>query len=205
MKKQNAREKIKFLTMSAVFAALIVIVSFVPIKTLGLEITLSMVPIAVGAVCFGEYMGLALGAVFGIVSFLQCLGYSQFGAMLLQINPFFTFLVCVPTRMLAGYLGGLIARLIIGKNTDNNGRKTAGFAVGSLLCPLLNTLFFMSTLVLLFYNSEYISGFATALNAANPVHFIVLFVGINGIVELACGAILALPCSLAVSKYLHRR
>ncbi len=68
--------------MSAVFAALIVIVSFVPIKTLGLEITLSMVPIAVGPVCFGEYMGLALGAVFGIVSFLQCLGYSQFGAML---------------------------------------------------------------------------------------------------------------------------
>ena len=39
---------------------------------------------------------------------LQCFGMSPFGAALLGINGFLTFLVCVPTRILMGWLTGLI-------------------------------------------------------------------------------------------------
>ena len=95
----------------AVLIAIILIMAFTPIgyiRTLGLEITLIVVPVAVGAVTLGPMAGLILGTIFGITSFIQCFGMSAFGVMLLSINPVFTFIVCVPTRMLMGWLTGLI-------------------------------------------------------------------------------------------------
>ena len=106
-------EKKKFnvakLTVMAILSAIVAVISFIPLKTMGLEITFSMVPIAVGAALYGPVAGLILGGVFGTVSFLQCFGYSAFGALLLAENPFFTFLVCIPTRILAGFFRGWYA------------------------------------------------------------------------------------------------
>lgn len=192
----------KKITLLAVFSAVIAVISFLPIRTLGLEITLSMVPVAVGAICFGPASGAFLGGVFGLVSFLQCLGWSPFGAALLAIDPLYTFLVCVPTRILAGWLTGLIFKLF---NRSNKGwvRET-GFPVASFAAALLNTVLFMSTLVLCFYNTDFIQGFVTQLGALNPFLFVVLFVGINGVVELIAGFILAAPASRAVTAALKR-
>ena len=77
------------LTVLAVLSAIVAVISFIPLKTMGLEITFSMVPIAVGAILYGPVAGAVLGCVFGIVSFLQCFGYSAFGALLLSESPFF--------------------------------------------------------------------------------------------------------------------
>ena len=43
----------------------------------------------------------------------------------------------------------------------------------------------MSTLCLFFYNSEYIMSFREGLGTNNVFMFIILFVGINGVVEAA--------------------
>ena len=42
-------------------------------KDSGLEITLIVIPVAVGAVTLGPAAGAILGGVFGITSFIQCL------------------------------------------------------------------------------------------------------------------------------------
>ncbi len=87
----------------ALLTAVIVLMAFTPIgyiKTFGLEITLIVVPVTVGAVTLGPLAGAVLGAVFGITSFLQCFGMSAFGTMLLGIQPVFTFFVCVASRVL---------------------------------------------------------------------------------------------------------
>lgn len=180
------------LTVLAVLSAVVAVVSFIPLKTMGLEITFSMVPIAVGAILYGPAAGAVLGGVFGIVSFLQCFGYSAFGAMVLGESPFFAFLVCVPTRILAGFITGLTAKAM------QKGGKAANelrFIVCSLLAPVLNTVFFMSTLVALFYNGETIQYFVNALGAANPFIFVILFVGVNGLVEIVAGFVVAYPVS----------
>ena len=194
-------ERLKTLAFLGAFTAVIAVISFLPIRTMGLEITLSMVPVAVGAVCFGPAAGAYLGGVFGLVSFLQCLGYSPFGAVLLGINPWFTLLVCLPTRILAGTLTGWIFRGLA--HFGKKGRA-AGYPVACLAAALLNTVFFMSTLVLCFYNTEYIQGFVKILGAANPFLFVVGFVGINGLVEMIAGAVLATPSAIAVNKVLRR-
>ncbi len=192
------RKKIQKLTVLSVLAAITAIVAFVPLKTLGLEITFTMIPVAIGAILYGPSGGAVLGAVFGAVSFLQCLGYSHFGAALLAINPVFTFIVCVPTRILAGLLAGLIYKALkAGCKSDIPALLTA-----SLAAPLLNTVFFMSSLVLFFYRTDYIQGFVSAMGAANPIMFILLFVGINGLVEIICGFAVAFPAAKAISKYL---
>lgn len=188
-------EKIKYITFASILAALIVILSFLPIKAF-VEITLTIIPISVGIIIGGYKMGMILGSIFGLISYLQCFGYSAFGTALLSINPFFTFLVCVPTRILAGGVSGLIADLLRHKNQKFCALATA------ILMPFLNTILFTVTLVILFYNTDYIQSFVTTLNALNPLHFMVLFVGINGLVELLVGIIISYPIALAINKYI---
>ena len=192
------KEQIFKITLTAVLTALTVVIAFLPIRTLGLEITLTVIPIAVGAIIGGKYVGLFLGTAFGVTSFLQCLGYSAFGLMMFQINPFLTFLVCVPTRMLAGFLTGYVHELIVKLN-----KKEIANIVACVMMPILNTLFFMSVLVICFYNTEYIQGFVGKLNALNPVHFIILFVGINGLVEIIVGILVSFPTVKALQHSLR--
>ncbi len=176
------------ITFTAVLTALTVAISFLPIKTLGLEITLTVIPIAIGAIIGGKYIGLFLGTVFGITSFIQCLGYSAFGGILLSINPFYTFLVCVPTRMVAGFVTGFIYELFV-----KNNKKELGNIVACIIMPILNTLFFMSLLVICFYNTAEIQNFAYLLHTTNPFTFVIAFVGINGLVEILVGILVSYP------------
>ena len=193
VKNMNRQNKTKMLAVLGVLSALTAVISFLPVRTLGLEITLSMVPVALAANLYGPAAGAVLGTVFGTVSFLQCFSYSPFGTVLLSINAFYTFLVCVPTRVLAGFLSGLAAKAALKKP-----RLSA--VLGSVAAPVLNTLFFMSALCLLFYKTDYIQGFVSTLGAANPFMFVVMFVGINGLIEAVAGAAIAFPASIAVKK-----
>lgn len=188
-------QKIQKLTILAILSALIVVLAFIPVRIF-FEITLTIIPIAVGAIVLGPTAGLILGGVFGVVSFLQCLGYSPLGVALLSINPFLTFIVCVPTRMLAGYLPGLLYKVF----TKNEQNKTLFGIICSFLVPLLNTVFFMGTLVLFFYNSSTIQGYVDLLKAANPFHFILLFVGVNGLVEILVGVLVSFPIIKTLEK-----
>lgn len=138
----------KFVEM-ALLVAIILLIAFTPIgyiKTFGLEITLIVVPVTVGAITLGPAAGAVLGAVFGITSFIQCFGMSAFGAMLLSINPAAHFIVCVAARILMGWLTGLIYQ---GLKKVQPIRKISVF-LASLIGPFLNTFFFMTTLVLFF-------------------------------------------------------
>lgn len=195
--KTNTNNRTIRMVQLALFTAIIILMTFTPIgyiKTPGLEITLIVVPVTVGAIVMGPMAGAILGGVFGISSFIQCFGLSPFGAVLLSINPVGTFIVCMIPRILMGWLTGLIFNAI--KRVDKT--KSVSYAVASLAGPLLNTAFFMSALVLFFYNSDYIQGFVTGLKVTNPFTFIIAFVGVNGLIEAGVCFILG----TAISKTL---
>lgn len=191
-----------YLVQTALLVAIILLMAFTPIgyiKTAGLEITLIVVPVAVGAVLMGPTGGAILGGVFGITSFIQCFGMSPFGNVLLGINPFLTFLVCVPTRILVGWLTGLIfAAMKKGKHT-----KGASYYVANLACPLLNTLLFMSMLCLCFYPTEFIQNLAGQMGTSNVLAFVAAFVGINGLVEAAVCFIVGSAISRILAQVLR--
>ena len=181
----------------AILIAIVLIMAFTPLgylKTVGLEISLITIPVAIGAMVIGPGAGAVLGAVFGITSFYQCFGMSQFGAMLLSISPVWTFLVCVPTRILEGYLAGLLFKLFIKADKSN----TACYFAGGFVTAFLNTLFFMTVLILGFWSTDYIQ----SMNAsgANPFLFVVAFVGINGVVEWIATTVAGGIVAKAVAK-----
>lgn len=199
MKTKTTEKTVKLVQIS-LLVAIILLMAFTPIgyiKTFGLEITLIVVPVTVGAVALGPVGGAILGGIFGATSFIQCFGMSPFGAALLGINPWATFIVCTVPRLLMGWLSGLIFAGLRKTNIDKN----VAIAAANLVGPLLNTLFFMSALVLFFYNTEYIQGFVSMLGTNNVVSFIIAFVGINGLIEAVACFILGTAVSKALDVY----
>ena len=153
----------------------------------------------------GPAAGALLGGVFGLISFWECFGKSSFGVVLMGINPFLTFLVCVPTRILAGWICGLVFKGLSKLDKSN----LWSFGAAGLCGALSNTALFMSTLCLGFYRTDFIQGFVEALGSANPFLFIIAFVGINGLVEaIVCfftGAVIAKAVVFSRGKLAARR
>ncbi len=188
--------KTKRIVLYGLFIAIILLMAFTPIgyiKMPFVEITLITIPVIVGAVTMGPVAGLVLGTVFGLTSFAQCFGMSKFGTTLFSINPFFTFIICVVARALMGYLCGVIFKAF-----EKRGNTSVwAFGVSSVAGALLNTLFFVGFLLILFGNSDYIMAMRAG---ANVLAFLAAFVGINGLVEaIACGIV-----GTAISKALHK-
>ena len=186
--KKSRKQTMKIISI-AILSVMIVGLAFLPINVGALSITLTIIPIAVGAILYGPAVGASLGLVFGLVSFTQCFGYSPFGLQLLSINWFFTFLVCVPTRVLVGFIPGIIHKAIAKTKLNNH----VNDAMASILVPLLNTFFFMTTLILCFYHTELIQNDVSRLGASNAFVYVILSVGINGLVELLVGAFITFP------------
>lgn len=192
-----------YMVEMALLIAIILLMAFTPIgyiRTLGLEITLIVVPVAVGAVTLGPAAGAVLGAVFGITSYIQCFGMSPFGAVLLSINPVYTFIACVFSRVLMGWLTGWLYQVFLKSSL----LKKVSVALANLCCPLMNTLFFMGTLTLFFYQTDYIQGIAQGMGAGNPLIFILLFVGVNGLVEAVACFVVGSAISQALKKAVKR-
>lgn len=178
------RSNTQFMVRLALLIAVELVMAYTPLgyfKTAGLEITFMMVPVTLGAILLGPLGGAVLGGVFGLTSFATCFGASAFGAALLAVNPLATFVVCFVPRVLAGLLPGL---LFAARSRRGRPRNWA-FGLCALLAPLLNTLFFMTTLCLFFYNSDFIQSIAAKLGAGNVFVFVGLFVGVQGLVEAA--------------------
>lgn len=181
----------------AILIAVVLIMAFTPLgylRTAGLEISLITIPVAIAAMVIGPGAGAVLGGVFGITSFYQCFGMSQFGAVLLSINPILTFLVCVPTRILMGYLGGVFFKVFKKASRSN----TICYFAGGFMTAFLNTLFFMSVLMLCFWNTDYIQSLNVA--GTNVFLFVLAFVGVNGVVEWIATTVAGGIVSKAVAK-----
>jgi len=196
---------VKDLATLGLLTGVLLLMAFTPLgyfHTFGLDISLMMIPVGIGAMLMGPKAGAWLGFIFGATSFYQALtGASPFSAMLFSISPVNTFLLCIPTRILMGFLTGVIF-LIVSKLDK---KKTACFFVGGFFAAFLNTVFFMGTLILLFWNTDYIQGFNQTMGNVNPFLFVVLFVGVNGAMEWPASCIVGGVVSKAVSRTLYKK
>ncbi len=193
---QNKKNKTRKLTQMALLTAIILLMAFTPLgylRTGVVEITFIMIPVVVGAILMGPGAGAILGGVFGLTSFIQCFGMSALGAMLLQVNWFFTFVVCFVPRVLMGWLAGLIFKALY--KVDKT--RLVSFAVASLSGAVLNTIFFVGSLGLLFYNT--VLGMASE-SGISVLAFLLSFVTLNSVLECAA----CLIVGTAISKALYK-
>ena len=170
--------RIKKITILSVLITVIIIMAFTPLGYLrigAISASFLTIPIAIGAVSLGSSYAAILGLVFGITSFVQCFGIDAFGTSLMNIHPIYTFILCIPTRILAGALSGVIYKKVSQK------LKKASYFITGFFGAALNTIFFVFSLIVLFWNTEYIREIS---NGKSIFAFIIFIVGINGIIEM---------------------
>ena len=119
-------------------------------------------------------------------------GASAMTGALFQVSPVNTFILCVGMRVLMGLCVGLVFNGL--KQLDKPG--TWSYIVSAMCAPGLNTLFFMGYIVLAFYGCDYMQ------NIANPFMFVVLLVGVQGVMEFLVSGILGGIVARAVAKFL---
>ncbi len=178
MKTANSSRSI---TLLGLLTGILLVLSMTPLGYLNigpLAISFNMIPVAVGAAALGPAGGAILGAVFGMTSFLQCLGIggsSAMGVILFDINPFLAFVQRFVPRVLAGFLTGLVYMACRKCTKAGIAGGIAGFCAA-----FLNTVLFMGALVLLFGNTQYLTD---VMAGRNVLVFICTFVGINAVFE----------------------
>ena len=190
---------IRELVMLGMLSAILLIMSFTPLGYLNvgpLAISLNMVPVGIAAVALGPKGGAVLGAMFGITSFLQCIGMggtSAMGVILFEINPFLAFIQRFVPRLLAGLLSGFVYKGM--KKLSN--QTVAGFVTG-FCAALFNTALFMLALILLFGGTEYLQ---SMIGGQNIFLFVCTFVGINAIVEMFASTLAVGVVGKTINKF----
>ena len=161
-----------------------------------LYMTLSMIPIAIGAMLIGPAGGAVLGLVYGCTSLYDAItGASVMTGAFFQVSPVHTVLLCVGTRVLVGFLTGWLFRAV--HKIDRT--KTVSYFVGGLLAPVLNTVLFMGYIVLFFYHTEFVQNMVVKLGASGPLMLVVLMVGVQGLLEAAGGLVIGGAVTKAVA------
>ena len=194
----NNQEKVKRLVLMGLLAAVLLIMSYTPLGYLNigpLAITLNVIPVAVAAISLGPAAGAVIGAVFGLTSFLQCIGVggmSAMGAVLFEISPVLAFIQRFVPRVLMGFLVGLVYKAI----SKINKPKIACFVSG-FCAALFNTVLFMTALILLFGSSDYVQ---ELMGGKNVIVFICSFVGINAVFEMIASTLITGAVGTALKK-----
>ena len=195
---KNNRFTTAQLTLLGLMAAILLLLAYTPLGYLNigpLAVTFNVIPVAVCAIVLGPTGGAIAGAVFGLTSFLQAMGIggtSALGAALFQINPFLSAVQCFVPRILDGLLIGFIYR---GMRKKTN--VYASCAVTGFFSAFLNTLFFMTALVVMFGNTEVIQNL---MGGRNVIIGCCMMVGVNAISEMVSSTIITAAVGTALSK-----
>ncbi|NCB94362.1 MAG: ECF transporter S component [Clostridia bacterium] len=184
----------------ALFAALIIIMAFTPFLgyiPLGFtRATIIHIPVIIGSLVLGPKKGAALGAIFGLTSFINN-----------TINPTVTSFVFTPFYSLGEYSGGIgsliicfVPRILVGivpfyvymlvkKMSKKDGTSNTGLILAGLAGAMTNTLLVMN-LIFLFFRETYAA--ANGLAASAVYGFILGVIGTNGVPEAIVAAVLTL-------------
>ena len=186
---------------TAMFAAIVVVLQMFVSIPIGLfTITLTLVPVMLGAILFGPASGAILGGVFGVVVAIQVVtgaAGALSSAMFLQ-TPVVTVVLCLLKGIAAGWVSGMIYRIFVKREKNKR-----GVILSAIACPIVNTGIFALGLFV-FYNGL-INTWAIENAFANAFTFVMVgCIGLNFLVEFAVNVLL-IPVALRMIKIVKQR
>ena len=197
-KRMLNQKKLQDLTLTAVLAAIVLLMSFTPLGYLRVgfvSITFLTIPVAIGAMVVGPMSGLFLGTLFGVTSLIQAIMGDPFGQFLLGVNPFLTGCLCIIPRALMGFLAGVLFKLYV---KWIRGEKVFPMIAGGATASLLNTIFFVGGFIgfyLIYRNHPDFGSYS--------VWGIILSVlTLNVLIELGTGIVVSAAVSRALVQFL---
>ena len=172
--------KIKKITGVGILCAIVVVLQIIAnYVTIGsVNITLSLIPIVIGAILYGKNSGALLGFVNGIIIIVA----PSTLALFMPFNPLATIIICLLKTTIAGYLAGLIYELLSKKCYK------LSIVLASLIVPIVNTGLFSIGAMLFFM--PVVGEFAP--EGTNLYAFLFLtFIGVNFLIEFAVNSFLS--------------
>ncbi len=193
----NAQVKRTFdiqkLVGTGVLAAIIVVLqtlaTYTSVFTVGTaSISLSLVPIVLGAVLYGVGSGTFLGVVFGLVVVVSVFSHQAglLSEMMFQTHGFLTIFLCLFKGAAAGCVSGLICRVF-----QRVGHATVGIILAAILCPVCNTAIFSLALLTIYYGTAVEFLAAIGLSQSVATFTLTAVIGVNFLIELAINIVLA--------------
>lgn len=168
------------MTRLAILTAIVGVLSYFGgfIKIGGLaSISLTLVPVVLGAALLGPRAGAWLGAVSGAVFFL-----TADAAFWLNLSVFGTILTVMVKGTLAGLAAGLLYRLLEKRN------MFLALLAAAAVCPIVNTGIFLLGCLIFFFDA--VVEMANADGSSVFSFLIVVFVGLNFVFELLLNLLL---------------
>ena len=182
MKRKNKRQmQTEKMVLVALLTALVAVLSYFGgfIKIGGLaSISLTLIPVVLGAALCGSLVGAWLGGVAGAVFFFTADAAFWFG---LSIPG--TVITVMIKGILSGYLAGLSYRLI-----EKFNRYVAVF-VSAIVAPVVNTGIFLLGCLVFFMDSVNAGALAEGMSVGG--YLIIFFVGLNFVFELLVNVLLS--------------
>lgn len=184
------RTNVVLLTQMALLTAIIILMAYTPLgylRTVGVEITFIVVPVAVGSVLLGVKAGAFLGLVFGLTSFAQCFGMSPFGTLLLSAKPFATAFCCIVPRILVGVVPALVYQGM----TKLCKKRVINIAAACVLAPITNTVLYLTCMTAFFHDYMVQAYEYTGEGGIAFLGWLFAFVAVNAIAEAASCLLIA--------------
>lgn len=190
-------DKTKNMVITAMFIALIIVMTFVPYLgfiPLGfMNATIIHIPVIIGAIILGPKTGMILGATFGICSVinntlnpnLTSFVFSPFYSIGENSGNGWSLVVAIVPRMLIG-----VAAYYVYKLLNKEGRETAALAAAGFAGSMTNTIFVMGS-IYIFFGESYAAARGIGFDALFKV--ILGVVATNGIPEAIVAAVLTAP------------
>lgn len=150
------------------------------------SVSLVLVPIVVGAALAGPLAGAWLGFVFGFTVLL-----SGDASPFLGISYFGTIITVLAKGIAAGFLAGLVFRLVQKKN------EWLAVLAAAVVCPVVNTGVFFAGCYLFFFDA--LSAGASDKGYSLFMYIILVMIGANFLFELLFNLVLS-PVILRLSR-----
>ena len=202
MNTSKNRTKMTRLTLLAMLVAVLIVLALVNIPMpAGLSITFNMIPVAIAALAMGVPGGALIGGAFGLISFLQCygiLGVSPMGVALVTANPGLGFaLLMFVQRFVSRVAVGVLTALVFRAMQRTKVPMYVQGAVTGFSAAALNTIFFMTLLVVLFQQTDYMQN---AMAGRGVLAYLIASVGVNAVVEMIVAALVTGAAGSALKK-----
>lgn len=200
----NMRKKkmsTRTMVTGALLTALVIALQFVSmaIRTGTFSITLSLVPIVIGAIICGKGMGAWLGFVFGVTVIA-----TGDAAPFMAVDILGTILTVLLKGTACGFVSGLVYEVIKKIFCKNKSTSYVGAVISAIACPITNTGVFL--LGCLAFFMETLAQWGAGLGFGSNVGKYMIFglVGTNFLIEMAVIIVFA-PAIVRVIKVAFKK
>ena len=191
MQKASNKVSTEKIVLLSLFTALVAILAYFGgfIKIGGLaSISLTLIPVVLGAAMCGPWAGAWLGGVSGVVFFM-----TADSAFWMGLSIPGTIITVMVKGIAAGLVAGLVYKLLESKN------RYLAVIAAAIVCPIVNTGIFIIGCFIFFIDT--VKSGAAGAGMSVGAYLIIFFVGLNFVFELLTNIIL----SPAIVKLLNIR